>query len=244
MGRVGLTCPCLRHPCTHSQVQRLTLTVTPRKTTEEGKIHSYLINLRPATHKQKNTSGQRKHMQTQRSQYPAPVARLCVVSIKSFTQCLYRLVAEYFSIKIGFSIKLIYTFELQIEEMENQFAQIYIKIVTDNLCFQCFFFGRNPLYTYFLCLLPDMTATVGHHPCPSRPTTTRIWTMRWRRREVPLLLWEEDPPLRQQLPSASLRPPHSALPTMRKCSPFCRPTWTSLPELTSTRWPSRRGKDL
>lgn len=89
-----------------------------------------------------------------------------------------------------------------------------------------------------------MTATVGPHPCLFRPTATRIWTTRWRTRGVPLLPWEEELPHRQQLPSASLRLPLSALPTMRKCSPFCRPTWMSWPELTNMRWPSRHGKAL
>lgn len=63
MGHVGLTCPCLHHPCTPSLGRRLTLTVTPRKTTEEGKIHSYLINLCLGTdaHKHKKHTSDRRN---------------------------------------------------------------------------------------------------------------------------------------------------------------------------------------
>lgn len=103
MGHAGLTFPCLHHPCTLSPVPRLTLTATPRKTTEEGKIHSYLINLCPGkdAHKHKNTCGQKKCTQPQRSQYPAPVPRLCACMVfhqrvTQFIQCLDKPLADHF----------------------------------------------------------------------------------------------------------------------------------------------------
>lgn len=87
-----------------------------------------------------------------------------------------------------------------------------------------------------------MTATAGPRPCPFRPTAIRIWTMMTMRRGVPLLPWGGELHRPQQCPTASHPPPPSARPTMMKCSPFCRPTWTSWPGLTSTRWLSRHGE--
>lgn len=109
MGHVGLTCPCLRHPCTLSLVPRSTLTATLRKTTEEGKTRSYLINLGPPEEMHTNTKahvGRGKHMETQRSHYSAPVARLCVCWCVFFFSRSKRLVKSFSSYNASTDLQL------------------------------------------------------------------------------------------------------------------------------------------
>lgn len=88
----------------------------------------------------------------------------------------------------------------------------------------------------------DMTAIAGPRPCPFRRTVIRTWTMMMMRRGVPLLPWGGELHRPPQCPTANHHLPPSALPTMMKCSPFCRPTWMSWPGLTNTRWLNRHGE--
>lgn len=90
---------------------------------------------------------------------------------------------------------------------------------------------------------PDTKATAGVRRCRCRRTSTRAWRTSWRKRRsgCPPRPSAEWPPPRPPSPSASSRRPPSPRRLGTRCSPCCRPIWTSWREPTKWTWPSRHG---